>query len=343
MKINFLSPHLRVSGGNRIAFTYAHELQKRGHEVTVYVRSDNAVRRSVANFFHLGYPTWIRNFSARVLRVAALSSEYVGDADVTIATTCQSMLLLKDFPASKGRQYYLVQHDEGLYHAPRSVADAAYKTSAKKIVVSTWLKEVMQSYGQDSLLLLNPIDTEQFKQTPRTVDTDTVRVLLLHHTYDWKGTAEGVAMLEKLKTAFPSMRIILFGVRDKKAISYPYDEYHHEVPQAELAELYSNSDIYLCPSWDEGFGLPSVEAMMCGAALVTYDNGGSRDYAFHEKTALVAKRRDVDDLSKQMERMVSDSVLRKRIASQGQAFVRTLPSWNEQTERLERALSENEL
>ena len=54
--------------------------------------------------------------------------------------------------------------------------------------------------------------------------------------------------------------------------------------------------IYLCPSWDEGLGMPSMEAMACGSALVTYDNGGSRDYAHDGETALVAPRRDLPAL-----------------------------------------------
>jgi len=44
--------------------------------------------------------------------------------------------------------------------------------------------------------------------------------------------------------------------------------------------------------------MPAMEAMACGAALLTYDNGGCRDYARDGETALVARRRDVDDLAR---------------------------------------------
>ena len=42
--------------------------------------------------------------------------------------------------------------------------------------------------------------------------------------------------------------------------------------------------------------MPSMEAMACDTALVTFDTGGCRDYARDGETALVARRRDVADL-----------------------------------------------
>jgi glycosyltransferase involved in cell wall biosynthesis len=49
------------------------------------------------------------------------------------------------------------------------------------------------------------------------------------------------------------------------------------VPDAELPRLYSNAVAFLYPSLYEGFGLPVLEAMQCGAAVIT-----SRDAAIGE-------------------------------------------------------------
>lgn len=340
MKINLLLPHLRIAGGVRIALMYANLLQKRGHDVRVYVRSAHLVRRNIANIFQLGRPTWIPEFSVYVERVPFLTAPYIRDADVTIATTCDTALLLEEYGPEKGRPFYLLQHDEGLYHFPREVADRAYRTRARKIVVSTWLKEVLKNnHGQESDLLINPIDLTQFRKVPVAREDDTVRILLLHHTYDWKGTEEGVAAVMRAKEVYPEARLIMFGVREKDAVAFPYDEYHFNVPQDKLSTLYSGADIYLCPSWDEGFGLPSIEAMACGLALVTYDNGGSRDYAFHEDTALVARRRDTTDLEAQLIRAVGDAGMRERLGTRGRAFVSAMPGWKERTDALEALLS----
>jgi len=46
------------------------------------------------------------------------------------------------------------------------------------------------------------------------------------------------------------------------------------VPTPELAILYRNANLLLLPSLYEGFGLPLLEAMSCGCAVVT-SNGGA--------------------------------------------------------------------
>jgi glycosyltransferase involved in cell wall biosynthesis len=107
-----------------------------------------------------------------------------------------------------------------------------------------------------------------------------------------------------------------------------------------LKSIYSGCDIYLCPSWDEGLGMPSMEAMACGAALVTYDNGGCRDYARDGDTALVARRREIGDLARKLTRLARDEALRQRIAAAGEALVTTAFDWEVATRRIEAVFSE---
>src|SRR5688500_8805453 len=157
---------------------------------------------------------------------------------------------------------------------------------------------------------------------------------MLHHDYAWKGVADGLEAVARARRRVPTLRLVGFGVKQPR-FPLPYDEFHENPPQPRLAALYSGSDIYLCPSWDEGLGMPPMEAMACGAALVTYDNGGCRDYARDGETALVARRRDVDDLAAKLERVATDDVLRTRLATAGRAFVTTAFDWDGAVTRLE--------
>ena len=81
--------------------------------------------------------------------------------------------------------------------------------------------------------------------------------------------------------------------------------------------------------------MPSMEAMACGAALVTYDNGGCRDYALDGRTALVARRRDVADLAERLERLVVDAGLRAKIAREGMAYIKREFDWERAVNRME--------
>jgi glycosyltransferase involved in cell wall biosynthesis len=146
--------------------------------------------------------------------------------------------------------------------------------------------------------------------------------------------ADGLEAVARVKRRVPSLHLAGFGVQ-APATPLPYDEFHASLPQERMAWLYSSADIYLCPSWDEGLSMAPMEAMACGAALVTYDNGGCRDYAHDGETALVARRCDVDDLAARLEWMATDTGLRAKLAAQGEAFIRTAFDWNRAVERME--------
>ncbi len=82
-------------------------------------------------------------------------------------------------------------------------------------------------------------------------------------------------------------------------------------------------DVFVCNSWEEGFGLPGIEAICCGAALVTTDTRGSRDYAVHGTTALVSPPRDPAALTRNVISLMRDPEARLRLVAAGQAHAAT--------------------
>jgi glycosyltransferase involved in cell wall biosynthesis len=71
-----------------------------------------------------------------------------------------------------------------------------------------------------------------------------------------------------------------------------------------------------------------VEAMACGCALVTTDNGGSRDYAVDGETALVVPPGDPIALAVAAERLIRDGAIRTRLAASGSELVRSRFDWD---------------
>jgi glycosyltransferase involved in cell wall biosynthesis len=318
----------------RAILTYADRLAARGHAVTVVVPARTRWRaawRTLAG----GGPDWIRDFHARVAWVATWDAAALPDGDVVVATAWQSAAVAAAAPARCGAKFYLVQHYESLYHGQAEAVDATYRLPLRKIVISTWLRDVMRErFGSAAEVIVTPVERELFHRVDVVVEPPRPRVLMLHHEYAWKGVADGLEAVARARRGMPTLRLVGFGVK-RPRVPLPYDEFHENPPQPRLAALYSGSDIYLCPSWDEGLGMPPMEAMACGAALVTYDNGGCRDYARDGETALVARRRDVEDLAVKLERVASDEALRTRLAAAGRAFVTTAFDWDGAVTRLE--------
>jgi glycosyltransferase involved in cell wall biosynthesis len=324
---------VRIAGGVRAILTYADRLAGLGHEVTLVVPAWRQVKAWWRNVRGAG-PAWMPGFRPRLLWVPFLSADVVPAGDVLVATAWQTAPVAAEAPAWCGAKFYLVQHHESLYHGDPRRVDATYRLPLTKIVISTWLRDVMRErFDSDAEVLVTPVDRALFHRVPVAVTTSRPRVLMLHHEYVWKGVDDGLAAVARARPQVPGLHLVGFGVKPPRR-RMPYDEFHADPPQTGLAALYSGCDVYLCPSWDEGLGMPPMEAMACGAALVTYDNGGCRDYARDGETALVAPRRDVDALAAALVRVAGDETLRARIAAAGQAWVTSAFDWDRAVARM---------
>ena len=318
----------------RAILTYADRLTARGHDVELVVPARTRLRARWRQWRGAG-ASFVPELRARVRWVDRWRPGELRDADVMVATAWQSAHAVADAPARCGAKAYLIQHFESLYHGEPTVVDATYRLALHKIVISTWLADIMRDrFASDAAVLVTPVDPVLFHRVPVTPTTSRPRVLMLQHDYAWKGVAEGMEVARRARTKVPSLHLVGFGVRPARP-GVRYDEFHENPPQEALAALYSGVDIYLCPSWDEGLGMPSMEAMACGAALVTFDNGGSRDYARDGDTAFVAPRRDVDGLVDRLVIAAEDATRRERIAAAGSSFVRSAFSWDTAVSRME--------
>ena len=72
----------------------------------------------------------------------------------------------------------------------------------------------------------------------------------------------------------------------------------------------------------EGFGLVAVEAMSLGKLIVAFNRGPTNEIITHEKNGLLAKEGCVDDLAKNMIRLLDskskDKTLVKKLGKQAQ-------------------------
>ena len=88
---------------------------------------------------------------------------------------------------------------------------------------------------------------------------------------------------------------------------------------AEMAAFYNRCDVFVFPSLAEGFGLPALEAMACGCALVTTDCGGVSTFARADENCLIVPPGRPERLAGAIERLAREPELRARLASEGLA------------------------
>ena len=77
-----------------------------------------------------------------------------------------------------------------------------------------------------------------------------------------------------VRPAYPDAELTFVG---PKGPSQPGVTYVTGVPDKDLAALYRRAWVCAAPSTYEGFGLPYLEAMACGTAVIATPNPGSRE------------------------------------------------------------------
>lgn len=96
------------------------------------------------------------------------------------------------------------------------------------------------------------------------------------------------------------------------------------VPDEEVAPLMSQATALFFPSWYEGFGIPNLEAMAAGAALVTSDIPAHREVV--GDAGLFVPPGEPEAWASAMERIVKDGTLRTELIARGAQRVKEF-SW----------------
>ncbi len=171
------------------------------------------------------------------------------------------------------------------------------------VTVSRWLEQqVRLSFMQDMDIrtIYNGLDTEVFRPsgTPPTSVTDGHPLVLgvCNAWYDWKGLDDMAALREILPDDY---EVMVVGVNEDQM---------HRLPEgitcirrtdsvSQLAEIYSQADVFVNPSKVESFGMTTAEALSCGTPSIVYDTSACPEVV-DNLTGRVVPLGDVNALAK---------------------------------------------
>jgi glycosyltransferase involved in cell wall biosynthesis len=87
------------------------------------------------------------------------------------------------------------------------------------------------------------------------------------------------------------------------------------VPDMLLSELYMNSEMFVYPSLYEGFGLPVLEAMQNGAALITSNRGSLPEIV--EDAGLIVNPESISEIADSIKMILMDIELKNTLKAKG--------------------------
>lgn len=360
MKICFLLPGSspEPTGGPKNIYEHANRLAARGHRVTIvhaaYVTRRSGLRgglRAVASYLlnRIGVMRWRPDSWFRIdprveLRWAFnFAPGWVPDGDAVVATAWQTAEWVREYPPSKGRKFYFAMDFERFMEASsgmKSRIAATHTAGLRTMVISPAGQGMVEANGGAAPALVPcALDFRVYNlQNDINADFRTMIGFPVRPERH-KATEDAVKALEAVRSR-PGFSGAVWAFGGERPAYLPeWVEYHERPTDEELARLYNLTRIFVVPSLYEGWGLPGSEAMACGAALVSTDNGGIHAYAEHGRTALITPIGRPDALAAAVTSLVDDDGLRLRLARAGYEHVQRF-TWENATTALEECLLE---
>jgi glycosyltransferase involved in cell wall biosynthesis len=360
MKITFIlpGPSMHPSGGYKIIYEYANRLNVLGNQITIlhpffipsvelhspqifslpfinrvvyYLRFlINARRKRPWNWFKI-------NYRIRMRIIPNMRQIYVPKADILVATVWDTAEFVARCTSSKGKKIYFIQGLDTLWKGtnPERVMNT-WKLPLQKIVVSRWLEEIGRNLGEHCTYIPDAIDFNEFNLDVPIESRNSFTVCLINSELEFKGTADGLQALHIVKRQIPGINILMFGQTFRPKTLPDWFTYFQNPTTLKIREIYNRSAIFIGTSWCEGFGLPGCEAAACGCALCLAENGGHREYAIHNKTALLHPPKRPDLLAENIINLLKNNHNRIKLALNAHTNLKIF-SWDESVKKLEQA------
>ena len=336
LTLNWLVPEpFPGAGGDMGLFRMIGYLAGFGHRCRVYVVgyelmknfSDDEVRAYVLEHFGSTAATYARFHGA------------VSDADATFATfwpTAEELLQL----TNGGLKYYLVQDFEPAFypcepdHYDR--AEATYRAGLRCLTLGPWLAKLLRArYHATADHFDFAVDTNIYH--PRTRETGGgPRVsFYARPTTPRRAYEMGVAALGLVKAQIPESEICFFGT-DSLAPVPPYPHRNcGKLSEAELANLFSQSDIGVVFSLSNPSFVP-LEMMASGCAVVELASERWDGILSHGDNAWLVSA-SVQSVARNVVRLLENRSLREDLTRKGTAFTASM-SWRNSARQIETIL-----
>jgi glycosyltransferase involved in cell wall biosynthesis len=106
---------------------------------------------------------------------------------------------------------------------------------------------------------------------------------------------------------------------------------HGYVSDSVRRDLFANAAVLVLPSWNEGFGLPALEAMAAGVPVVAANRGALPEVV--ADAGILVDPASAEDMADGLERVLDDSALAASLAARGRERAATF-SWEQAADRL---------
>ncbi|NLD91044.1 MAG: glycosyltransferase family 4 protein [Fibrobacter sp.] len=340
----FVSSHF--IGGYRVHYEYANRLALKGHSVTVahmqYIniyklRPLMGMIKSII-FGVNGKISWF-SFNKYVKTTILPNNFFLPGCDVLLLThwyTAEVFGTRHD----KARLISQIAYDYELWMAADTQKKARMEKAFLKSdilfstskVVSTMLltsgrkPDAVIHCGYDSSIFCVTNDPGNRK--------NVIGILLREHTT--KRVTDAILALESIWE--PNKFRVIAGGKYTGSLPNWIEKFDISTDE-KLSNFYNTMSIFILPSEYEGWGLPAVEALACGVAVISTRNGGVEDFLEHGINSILVTPKTPGEIALAVNTLLENESFRKDIIAKGLDTVKKM-DWETPTTLLEQILLE---
>ncbi len=173
-------------------------------------------------------------------------------------------------------------------------------------------KQVVQQYPEVHLDIVGPQATYPFEETFDANDHASKQIIDTLQAGIFR-SGSYLGHLKDQLTPEIAKRVTFYGM----------------VSRAALLEHYRNADVFaFTPIWDEGFGIPPVEAMAAGLPVVASRSGAVAETVRDGQTGFLCPKNDARATARFLLRLLQNDALRESMGRAGRNHVLTNFTWD---------------
>lgn len=347
VRINIPLAAFNVSGGVKSLCFLGNALARKGHRVRFIVpdyAQDSPVPiddRVEVRVLSSG-PRTLPMAARKMLYLTRLGIVAADDCDICLANyflTAYAAFASRTLTRSQAALAYNIRGYEPISHGllaeanPTSqrlraaLARWSYRLPLHKVCTTEWLRDMVGD--RTAFVVGHGIDPSVFGPgsngrtgaipTPRS--DSAVHVGVIGRNGAVKGYGDFLDALNQLSVETPMQ--VHVAVQEDVSLPNRWPVERSWTPdESAMSSFYHSCDVFVFPSRAEGFGLPALEAMASGCAVLVTDCGGVNTFARPGVNCLMVPPGDPGALAEALAQLVRDPALRVRLAKAGAATAR---------------------
>src|SRR5262249_30947057 len=196
---------------------------------------------------------------------------------------------------------------------------------------------VVSQYPEVRLDVAGPQANYPLAETFELQERELIESIYPFYAYDWASKLKA-----KLSLAPPDAGTYLAHLKNRlSAAASGKVAFLGFISRPELVDLYYNADVFaFAPIWNEGFGIPPVEAMAAGVPVVVTCSGAMPEIIRNQQTGFVVSKNDPHVLAESILKLLRDDDLREKMGRTARSWVHQNFTWDKVAEKMYKCYSD---